>query len=333
MTELHKITSGEKVRSSITNDNNSFTLRNIGQNTIQTLQDRAITQPADGGIFAEAYVDADGRQNSVDTGETESLFDTDKYGATKNSNITSTETTYSGGADTWTDTINAFDGDKTTFARGVKSNFIAFPNMWLGKTFSATNINMISYKCAGVYNPDGTPTANYQIYLQTYDGSTWSNVKTIYSKSGSPLSYDTFSAEGVYDNAGASIQGIRIWYTGTQGSDFSPGNIQLDVYKLEGGEPEETLITHTIPTGAFSSTLSTSFATFKAEDWESGADVQYKLTNTGGDDSGYLNMNEVAEFTAFTAEPDTMIVKLIPKTSSPTAGYPSINGVALYEID
>ena len=40
-------------------------------------------------------------------------------------------------------------------------------------------------------------------------------------------------------------------------------------------------------------------------------------------------MNEVSEFTAFTAEPDTCIVKLVPKTVSPSTGYPSINGIYL----
>lgn len=88
-------------------------------------------------------------------------------------------------------------------------------------------------------------------------------------------------------------------------------------------------ISHNIPSGTLSSTLSNSFLTFDSEDWESGADVQYKLTNTGGDDSGWLNSNEIQTFTAFTAEPDTLQVKLIPKTTSPTAGTPSIRGVYL----
>ena len=90
-------------------------------------------------------------------------------------------------------------------------------------------------------------------------------------------------------------------------------------------------IYHTIPTGTFSATMSSMFATFKPENWEAGADVQYKLTGTAGaEDTGWLDTNEVAEFTAFTAEPDTCIVKLIPKTTAPQAGFPSINGFNLY---
>jgi hypothetical protein len=88
-------------------------------------------------------------------------------------------------------------------------------------------------------------------------------------------------------------------------------------------------IEHTIPTGTFSTTLASAFVTFKSETWESGADVNFKLTNAT-EDTGWLNTNEIVEFTALTAKPDSLIIKLIPKSSSPTSGYPSINGVALY---
>jgi len=55
------------------------------------------------------------------------------------------------------------------------------------------------------------------------------------------------------------------------------------------------------------------------------------LEETDIDDSGWLNINEISEFTAFTSEPTKCIVKLIPKTSGATVGYPSIKGVCIYE--
>jgi len=65
-------------------------------------------------------------------------------------------------------------------------------------------------------------------------------------------------------------------------------------------------------------------------DWETGANIQYKLTGTAGaEDSGWIDYNEISSFTAFTAEPDTLIVKLIPKTTSPVVGTPSIRGIAI----
>lgn len=92
-----------------------------------------------------------------------------------------------------------------------------------------------------------------------------------------------------------------------------------------------SVIEHTIPSGRFSSTMNSSFLTAFYGDWESGASVTYKLTNSSGDDSGWLNENEVTSFTAFVAEPDTLLVQLNPKASTPTASYPAIRGVCLYE--
>lgn len=90
------------------------------------------------------------------------------------------------------------------------------------------------------------------------------------------------------------------------------------------------LIVHDIPTGTFTTTINSAFLSILYENYETGASVEYKLTNAT-EDSGWLSINQVATFTAFTSEPTKLTVKLIPKTTSPTAGYPSIKGVALYE--
>ena len=50
------------------------------------------------------------------------------------------------------------------------------------------------------------------------------------------------------------------------------------------------------------------------------------------DDSGWLECGvspEINTFTAFAVPPNSLIIKLIPKTTSPTAGYPSIRGFAI----
>ena len=89
-------------------------------------------------------------------------------------------------------------------------------------------------------------------------------------------------------------------------------------------------INHTIPTGTFNDTISTAIGVPLIEDWETDADIQYKLTGTSGtEDTGWLSCGvtpTISTFTAFTAEPDTLIVKLVPKAPSPTVGYPSIKG-------
>jgi hypothetical protein len=87
----------------------------------------------------------------------------------------------------------------------------------------------------------------------------------------------------------------------------------------------DSIITHNIPSGTFNSTISSSFGTSLVDDWETGANIQYKLTNAT-EDTGWLETEEVTNFTAFTSEPTTLIVKLVPKATSPTTGYPSIKG-------
>jgi len=98
-------------------------------------------------------------------------------------------------------------------------------------------------------------------------------------------------------------------------------------------EVDYSPIVHTIPSGTFSSTMSSAIGVPFVEDWETGADIKYKLTGTAGaEDTGWLDCGispEISSFTAFTAEPDTLIVKLVPKTTSPTAGTPSLRGFSI----
>jgi hypothetical protein len=93
-----------------------------------------------------------------------------------------------------------------------------------------------------------------------------------------------------------------------------------------------SIVTMTIPSSSFASTISKAILACDVADWETGADLQYKLTNGSGGDTGWLSCGvtpAISSFTAFAAEPTTLTVKLIPKSSSPTAGYPSIRGVCI----
>ena len=86
-----------------------------------------------------------------------------------------------------------------------------------------------------------------------------------------------------------------------------------------------TIVTHDIPTGTFNSTVSSAIGSPLVEDWETGAAITYKLTNAT-EDTGWLTTNTISEFTVFTSEPTSLIVKLTPKSSNPTDSYPSIRG-------
>lgn len=85
-------------------------------------------------------------------------------------------------------------------------------------------------------------------------------------------------------------------------------------------------IYHNIPSGTFSSTISSCIGSAVVHYWEDGAAITYKLTSASADDTGWLPINEVSIFTAFTGEPDELVIKLEPKASGPTALYPAIVG-------
>jgi len=108
---------------------------------------------------------------------------------------------------------------------------------------------------------------------------------------------------------------------------YTDGNIPT--FTLATETSELIYIQHNIPSGTFSPTISSSFGTALVEDYEAGCNIQYKLTNAT-EDTGWLNYNEVSTFTAFTSEPTKCVVKLIPKTTSPTTGYPSIKGFSIF---
>lgn len=120
------------------------------------------------------------------------------------------------------------------------------------------------------------------------------------------------------------------WSTGTTYTNtdfFTTHSVPL---LLAADETLSSLIVHDIPSGTLSSTINSSFCDVLTSDWETGVNVQFKLTN-GVDDSGWHDCGEVVTFTAFANEPDQLQIKLIPKSVSPTSGYPSIKGVCLYE--
>ena len=88
------------------------------------------------------------------------------------------------------------------------------------------------------------------------------------------------------------------------------------------------IITHDLP-AVFEKPMVSSIGSVIYTDFETGSSVQYKLVNTSTpSETGWLEMNEISTFAEIT--PDQVVVKLIPKSSSPTAGYPSIRGFGFY---
>ena len=143
--------------------------------------------------------------------------------------------------------------------------------------------------------------------------------------------YGSCESEAIIAHFG-SITWVK---TGTWGTssliDFFTDD-SIPIMTLAGSLAAEsakvTVIYHTIPAGTFSDTISKGIAVPFIADWETGADIDFKFINAT-EDSGWLNAlgnMETNVFTPFTSEPTAFLVRLIPKTTSPTAGYPSIFG-------
>lgn len=113
----------------------------------------------------------------------------------------------------------------------------------------------------------------------------------------------------------------------TINSGSTTATFSTDAYVIASGT-SPLVVTMNIPTGTFSTTISSAFGVPHIKYWESGDDIDYKLTNSNAD-SGWLTAGtipRITSFTSFTTEPTKLIVRLTPKSSSPTANYPGIYG-------
>ena len=312
---IKTFTAGERLTAQDLNDQYNKILEETGQNSIQALQDRAITYSANGGRFVEAYTDSNGRNNSVDTGaSTTATSLTNSYAP-----IITDGTLEGTGFTTF-----------TTFSNNILTDVVI------------VNAGYFSKLSGLVAGGSGPATLTFNVKSGTDIIATKSVVASVAGTFGVTFTASDYSrmllpSETITLQT-TSNQGIRHYYKASQ--SFSGTNFTItsqDVLVDGTGNEYEFIpvtttageITHTIPSGTFDTTLSNAFVTYKAEDWEAGADVQFKLTNAT-EDTGWLNTNETVSFTALTAEPDNLIVKLIPKVATPTAGYPSLNGVCLY---
>jgi hypothetical protein len=147
------------------------------------------------------------------------------------------------------------------------------------------------------------------------------NIRTLIDRAGvySANSIDVFS-EAYIDADG------RNDYVAT-----TPTTATFDTNKYAGSSVVTSLIYHDVPSGTFGSTISAAIGITLVEDWETGASVRYKLINSG-EDTGWLDTGEISSFTAFTSEPTTSIVQLVPKSAPATTSYPSVRGFAVRAV-
>jgi len=379
-------------------------------NTIRQLEDRSITMSAgQQDVFAEAYVNADGRLNTVSTGDTTALFNTNKYTLQSSTEpfiiIEATSVTTANFAindclckqidsGTWilycTSGTNAVKRAKIYKTLFYGSNGQAKSGSITGITALKTNISKDVGKRAYYYFLNSGTIDGEAVWGQTVGTfsntstntscSMWTRCRSQHASAGADgearayfpsnslinsatngntndeIGTDTESDEEnnpsgfkLRADDGNNVRGYvdcivlsngEITVTNTQSHsasvfttiDFYTDNSIPVLTEYSGDFP--AVIIHDIPTGTFSATISSAIGVAKigTSGWEAGADIEYKLTNAT-EDTGWLDCGNSPlpqTFTAFTSEPTKLIVKLIPKSVSPSAGLPAINGFAVY---
>ncbi len=238
---------------------------------IRQLQDRSITFSA--GSFdwwGDAYTDSSGRMDSVNTTRsvTTAQFSTNKY-IPGISNQSGSGTLND--PDSFTSPTNAFDDDDTTSA--TKSGLTGAQTLELGKTFTSRRIDYAFVSIAGASSGGGS-NGTSSLYLETYNGSVWTTT-------GGTLATQTSSGSRSVSFTGwvainqSACQGVRAVHNCTNGSAAS---VSATFTTINFGEMSSTEIKSAIPQDTFSSTISTAILVPHIANWESGADINYKLT-------------------------------------------------------
>lgn len=139
-----------------------------------------------------------------------------------------TETDISGGA--WSDVDSAFDGDHLTFAKHTAPGANTVYTASVGKTFPSAYVGTVYVSGSGVESSGGTFTS-WQVSLQTYDGSTWTNVRGIASSTATTGAKGLAFTDHVVVNS--TVQGVRVRFNSI--TTTSSGTLDLHVYRLDFG--------------------------------------------------------------------------------------------------
>lgn len=396
-------TAGTDAKASEVNVNFNEALNIGGKNLIRStiLAAQTMTTTAQDDWFAEAYIDADGRNNLVDTTNMDSVFDTNKYKCAASLAEYNYIDIYASSVNTatLTDVANKLfcvqigsgvwrlSCSKTSSTEALKRIFTALfygltagvttPNGVTGltalrcsdPTYRGMKVRYIQYSSGGATFGASPKTRTYTLNAGNFyvmsDYQQWAasgggsvafqiDGNTIHSGSGGSGSTDDKNTGNIHGGTSTMKSSssetspstttlnsyVVVAYTTTStftgsgdGTEaVASGNIEISATAPDTSTyPSSSIIYHNIPSGNFNSAISSAYLTPLIANWESGADIQYKLQN-GSEDSGWLscsNSTSISNFTAFTSEPTILIVKLIPKSSSPTPGYPAIYGVAL----
>jgi hypothetical protein len=312
--------------------NGSFAEAHVGiiLDNIKMLQDRALTYSA-GNIdcFAEAHTSAGGRMSTVDTALTTATFDTNSYEAwglntSKDGNDSQIRLNYDSDeqnaavkiitssiavvCDKIQLQIQKVGSPSGNIVLKIRSGTITGTTIATSNAVAAAGLSTsMAYVDFVFASPILLNAAtNYFLIVEAAYSVSTSNYVKIAIKSGT-TGFSSYSDDG-----------SNTWPT-----TYSNYSINHKVYGTQ-----ESLIKYNIPSGRFVGNVKAAIGVPMIKDWETGADIKYKIVN-GSEDSDWLNCGVapiITEFTQFTSQPTILWVKLIPKSSSPTLGYPTLYG-------
>lgn len=300
-------------------------------NKIRQQQDRSVdTSNNNDDIFSDAYIDSTGREDTVNTGNTTALYNSNAatYSNDNSTAAGSTENSGDPGAS------GAHDSTSGSF------------------TISGTaNANILITEAE--FENDNSATTTATIKVQR--GGTGDFV-TIASNSATgsgtvPIAFTTANYNGVFIESGDNFQvvmtaspaemkvknGVSMAYTGTKfdldatsNSLYAVSSGGITVDGLTTTTSTTKVIEHTIPSGTFPSNVSALIGKSMIDSTETGASITHRLENAT-ENSGDIADGVMGGFTAFTSEPTKYIVKLTSKsTGTPTAGLPRIKGSGVF---
>jgi len=177
-----------------------------------------------GTMAADEYTDSTGLNDTVNTGSSTAVFDTDGYVLPYTSSAD--DTTYD--PNSVSNPSYAFDRNLSTIAyTNVVS--VSSTNKTLGKTFSERLVGNVKV-IASAYVDNGSYDEGGRIELMTYNGSIWSSVATLANNLG-VAGPGVFYA-GVY-NLNATVQGVAIKCSTSSTSSGSGVPHRCEWYELE----------------------------------------------------------------------------------------------------
>jgi len=205
-------------------------------------------------LGADEFTDSTGAKNTIDTTASTGIWETSYYILGINDEASGDTTS---DPDSTTTPTNCFDGDDSTAA--TKLTVGADATYTLGKTFGAKTVSRVKVVARGIARDtatgSGTRGAEVIIKLQKYNGSTWSDVGTIYSNTNSytswPFSRDSGVQEQIFD-VDSSIQGLRISVkclaAGTDSHDYYFYTLEYETeYPASSTVETNTIINEIVP--------------------------------------------------------------------------------------